>query len=59
VLGFTEPTPDGTGIRPVTSLSRRGNAIWNIMTQAGRRSNVVGGWPSHPVEPIDHFGHAS
>jgi Tfp pilus assembly protein PilF len=52
ILGFTEPTEDGSGIRPVTSLSRRVKAIWNILSQEGLRSNVVGWWPSHPAEPI-------
>ena len=53
VLGFTEPDPEGQGVRPVSSLSRRGKAIWNILNQQGLKSVVVGWWPSHPVEPID------
>lgn len=52
VHGFTEPTPDGTAVRPVTSMSRTTNAIWNILTLEGLRSHVVGWWPSHPAEPI-------
>jgi len=52
VHGFSEPTPDGRGIRPVTNLSRTTKAVWNIFSQAGLRSNVVGWWPSHPAEPI-------
>ena len=35
VLGFTEPSPDGAGIRPVTNLSRKTKAIWNILSQNG------------------------
>jgi predicted AlkP superfamily phosphohydrolase/phosphomutase/predicted Zn-dependent protease len=53
VLGFAEPIPDGTAVRPVSSLSRKTKAIWNILQQNGLRSNVVGWWPSHPAEPID------
>lgn len=53
IYGFTEPTPDQTGIRPITSLSRKTKAIWNILSQAGIKSNVVGWWPSHPAEPIN------
>ena len=53
ILGFTEPTPDGTAVQPVSGLSRRTKAIWNILNQEGRRSLVVGWWPSHPAEPID------
>lgn len=52
VHGFTEPTPDGAAVRPVTSLSRTTKAMWNILGQEGRRSIVVGWWPSHPAEPI-------
>ncbi len=52
VHGFTEPTPDGKAVRPVTSMSRTTRAIWNILTLQGMRSHVVGWWPSHPAEPI-------
>lgn len=52
ILGFTEPDPHGGGVRPVSSLSRKTKAIWNILGQNGFRSNVIGWWPSHPVEPI-------
>jgi len=64
ILGFTEPTPDGTGVRPVSSLSRTTKAFWNILHQRGMKSHVIGWWPSAPVEPIDgvmvsnHFHHA-
>src|SRR5215831_13633216 len=53
VHGFAEPTPNGLGIRPVTNLSRKCKAVWNILNQHGLRSVVVGWWPSHPAEPID------
>jgi predicted AlkP superfamily phosphohydrolase/phosphomutase/tetratricopeptide (TPR) repeat protein len=52
VLGFTEPDPDGAGIRTTASTSRRAKALWNILTQQGLRSNVVGWYASHPAEPI-------
>lgn len=52
VLGFTEPEPDGPGVRPTASTSRRCKALWNILTQAGLRSHVVGWYASHPAEPI-------
>jgi tetratricopeptide (TPR) repeat protein len=52
VCGFTEPTPDGPGIRPTASTSRKCKALWNILTQCGLRSNVVGWYASHPAEPI-------
>ena len=51
--GFIEPLPDGSGLRPVTSTSRKVKAIWNILTQEGMKSNVVSWWPSNPAEPIN------
>jgi predicted AlkP superfamily phosphohydrolase/phosphomutase/tetratricopeptide (TPR) repeat protein len=51
--GFVEPLPDGSGLRPVTSTSRKVKAIWNILNQEGRKSNVVAWWPSNPAEPIN------
>ena len=64
VLGFAEPTPNLDSIRPVSNLSRKTKAVWNILNQNGLRSIVVGWWPSHPAEPIngvmvsDHFHRA-
>jgi tetratricopeptide (TPR) repeat protein len=52
VHGFTEPLPDGSGIRPVSSASRRCKALWNMLTHCGMRSQVVGWYASHPAEPI-------
>ncbi len=53
IHGFAEPTPDGRGVQPVTNLSRKSKALWNILNQNQLRSVVVGWWPSHPAEPID------
>jgi predicted AlkP superfamily phosphohydrolase/phosphomutase/tetratricopeptide (TPR) repeat protein len=52
IHGFIEPTPDGMGVRPVSILGRTTKAVWNILNQHGKRSIVVGWWPSHPAEPI-------
>ena len=52
IHGFSEPSPDGTGVRPITNLSRTSKALWNIFSQNGLRSIVVGWWPSHPAEPV-------
>lgn len=63
VCGFAEPLPDGSGIRPVTAASRRTKAVWNILSQSGRTSNVVSWLATHPAEPIrgavvsDYFLH--
>jgi predicted AlkP superfamily phosphohydrolase/phosphomutase/tetratricopeptide (TPR) repeat protein len=53
VMGFIEPLPTGDGLRPVMSSSRKVKAIWNILNQEGLRSNVIGWWPSHPVDKIN------
>lgn len=52
IWGFSEPDPASGAIRPVTNLSRKTRAIWNILQTQGLRSNVIGWWPSHPAEPI-------
>ena len=53
IHGFTEPTEDGLGVRPVGNLGRKTKALWNILNQNGKRCIVVGWWPSHPAEPIN------
>jgi predicted AlkP superfamily phosphohydrolase/phosphomutase/tetratricopeptide (TPR) repeat protein len=65
IHGFSEPTPDGCGVQPVSNLSRNSKALWNILSQNHLRSCVIGWWPSHPAEPIngvmvsDHYHRAS
>jgi tetratricopeptide (TPR) repeat protein len=64
IHGFAEPARDGRGVQPVTNLSRKSKALWNILNQNGLRSVVIGWWPSHPAEPIngvmvsDHYHRA-
>src|SRR5215472_9364869 len=53
IYGFTEPLADGTGIGPVRSTSRKCKAIWNILSQNGLKSNIVGWFATDPPEPID------
>ena len=52
ILGFSEPAANGRGAQPITNLSRKSKALWNILSQNDLRSIVVGWWPSHPAEPI-------
>lgn len=52
IHGFTEPNADGTGVQPSSSTSRKCKAIWNILSQSGLHSNIVGWYASHPAEPI-------
>ncbi len=53
IHGFSELDPVSGGIRPVTTLSRKTKAVWNILNQNGYQSNIIGWWPSHPAEPIN------
>ena len=52
IHGFAEPPPDGSGVRPITTLGRSTKAVWNILHQSGLAPSVIGWWPSHPAEPI-------
>jgi len=52
IHGFSEPDPLTGGIRPVTNLSRKTKAIWNILNQNGLNTITVGWWPSNPVEEL-------
>ncbi|MEY3026768.1 MAG: hypothetical protein RLZZ238_1665 [Planctomycetota bacterium] len=52
ILNFVEPKPDGSGLQVSSSTSRRTKAVWNILSQSGLRTNVVGWYASHPAEPI-------
>lgn len=53
ILNFVEPIPEKMELRPVTSTSRKCKALWNILSQNDIKSNIVGWWPSNPVEPIN------
>jgi tetratricopeptide (TPR) repeat protein/arylsulfatase A-like enzyme len=52
IYGFSEPDPVSGGIRPVTNLSRKTKAIWNILNQNGLKTITIGWWPSNPVEEL-------
>jgi tetratricopeptide (TPR) repeat protein len=53
IHGFAEPDPNSGGVRPVTSTSRKVKAIWNILTQKGYKTHVLGWFAGHPAEPIN------
>lgn len=53
ILGFLEPDASGENLRQTHITSRKVKAIWNILNQQNKRSNVIGWWPSHPAEPIN------
>ena len=53
ILGFIEVAPKTGEVRPATSYSRKVKALWNILSQSGLRTNVVGWFGGHPAEPIN------
>jgi predicted AlkP superfamily phosphohydrolase/phosphomutase/tetratricopeptide (TPR) repeat protein len=53
ICGFTEPLPDASGIGPVRSTSRKCKAIWNLLSQSGLKSNIIGWFATNPAEPIN------
>ncbi|MFK7906951.1 MAG: alkaline phosphatase family protein, partial [Chitinophagales bacterium] len=46
IWGFSEPRPDGKGIRPVLNTSRKCKAVWNMLTQEDYKTHLIGWWPS-------------
>ncbi|HEX3818861.1 MAG TPA: alkaline phosphatase family protein [Candidatus Sulfotelmatobacter sp.] len=53
IHGFMEPDPHTGGVRPVSSTSRKVKALWNILTQRGYKTHVLGWFAGHPAEPIN------
>ncbi len=53
VCGFLEPDiSTASGVRLTSSRSRRCHAFWNILSQAGIKTHVVGWYGSQPAEKI-------
>lgn len=52
VNGFIEALPDGSGVRPVGTHTRRCKALWNIVSQSDRRSAVCAWQATHPAELV-------
>ncbi len=53
VIGFTEFNIASQRIQPISSRSRRVKALWNIISQEGKRAHVFGWFASHPAERIN------
>lgn len=52
-IGHFVAVNEQTGERlPVTSQMRRGKALWNILSDAGRQVDVVGWWATWPAETV-------
>ena len=53
IYGFAEPVPGGDSVRPVTNLSRKCKAIWNILSERDRTAGVIGvNTPYTPRTPM-------
>ncbi len=52
ILNFVEPKPDGSGLRVSSSTSRKTKALWNVLSQQGLTTHVIGWYASHPAEAI-------
>ena len=55
ILGFAEPDGTSGSVRPVSSTSRKCKAIWNILSERGRKAGAVNWFASHPAEKVDGF----
>jgi predicted AlkP superfamily phosphohydrolase/phosphomutase/tetratricopeptide (TPR) repeat protein len=53
ICGFSEVSEETGNVRPVSSTSRQSKAIWNILTEHGRKCHILGWFASHPAEPIN------
>ncbi len=53
IHGFVEVDSLTGNILPVRATTRKAKAIWNILNEAGLKTNVVNWWPSHPAEKLN------
>lgn len=49
VLDFVEQDPESGQPKPVTSLSRKATALWEMAAACGRTSAVIGWWATYPA----------
>ncbi len=53
IIGYKEPAPDGRSVRPFSSAARRARTLWDILSEHGFKTHVIG-WPaSHPAERVN------
>lgn len=52
ILDFTRFHPSTGQREPITSDERKVPAVWNMATQAGKRTAVFGLWATYPAEPV-------
>ncbi|MGD9546292.1 MAG: tetratricopeptide repeat protein [Candidatus Krumholzibacteriia bacterium] len=54
VTWFMTDAPDGSKV-PVGTADRKVRALWNIASEAGLTSGIVGWWATWPAEPVAGF----
>ncbi len=54
ITSFTTDMPKGVKV-PVTSTSRKARAIWEVASQRGQSTGVIGYWASWPAEQINGY----
>ncbi|HIJ74209.1 MAG TPA: hypothetical protein HPP83_08925 [Candidatus Hydrogenedentes bacterium] len=55
IIDFTETTPGAYAIRFVNSTHRKAPALWNILSEGGKRVGVLGVPATYPPEPVNGF----
>jgi predicted AlkP superfamily phosphohydrolase/phosphomutase/tetratricopeptide (TPR) repeat protein len=53
IHGFAEYNAQTEEIEPVKATSRKVKTFWNILNEAGLKTNIINWWPSHPAEKIN------
>ncbi len=54
IAGFVRRARDGSNKQVVfASTDRKRKALWNILSDAGRRVHIIGWWNTYPVEQIN------
>jgi predicted AlkP superfamily phosphohydrolase/phosphomutase len=53
IVDFTEVTPGARSIRFINSTFRKAPALWNILSDAGRRTAMLGIPATYPPEPVN------
>ncbi len=53
IHGFVEVDSLRGEVHPVQATSRKSVTFWNILNEAGLKTNVINWWPSHPAEKLN------
>lgn len=53
ILGFAEYNSKLERVEPIKATKRKVKSFWNILNEAGLKTNVINWWPSHPAEKLN------